>query len=120
MSAKDRAVPAEKPVESVIPTLRDLNEKFYWMCFKAGVGSTAHSFIEFNGVMSKYIDLLVHAEKAGIDLQTLNEHNGVAMKVEEHDMRYLAEKLRCIFGPVLASNPKARKVFLEALVGEDR
>jgi len=70
----------------VIKTLRALNEKFYWLCFTSGVGSTAHAFIEFNGLMGKYVDLLAKAVGQGIDPQMVNEHSGVVLPCAEHDM----------------------------------
>ena len=101
----------------VVQTLRALNNQFYWLCFNAKVGSTAHSFIEFNGLMSKYIELLAKAVEQGIDPMQLNEHNGVPLPIEDHDMQYLGEKLRCIFGPVIDNNPAARAALLKALFG---
>ena len=114
----DRAVRAVR-AKDTIAELRALNEKFYWLCFNAGVGSKAHAFIEFNGLMSTYINVLARAATKGIDLHLINEHSGVALPVEMHDVKYMAEKLRCIFGPVLDSNPAAREVFVKALLGED-
>lgn len=108
-----------KVVHPTIAMLRDLNTKFYGLCFHAGVGSRAHAFIEFNGLMSKYIDLLAKAMDQGLDPMTLNDHNGVALPVESHDMEYLGEKLRCIFGPVIDGNPEARAALHKALF-EDR
>jgi hypothetical protein len=105
--------------QQVIATLRQLNQQFYWMCFNGKIGATAHSFIEFNGLMGKYIDLLARAAEEGIDLMSLNEHSGVALPIEGHDMAYLGEKLRCIFGPVLDSNPEARAILKAKLFGEE-
>jgi len=112
----DDEVVRHKP--EIIRTLRALNEKFYWMCFVAKVGSEAHAFIEFNGLMSKYVDLLARAAEQGIDPHLINEHSGVALPCEGHDMAYLGEKLRCIFGPVIDSNPEARAALKKALFGE--
>lgn len=102
---------------ATISTLRALNQQFYWLCFNAKIGNTVHSFIEFNGLMSKYIDLLAIAKEQGLDLMDINEHNGVALPIEEHDMRYLGEKLRCIFGPLIDHNPTARAALKKALFG---
>jgi hypothetical protein len=106
------------PDHSTIAKLRHLNEQFYWLCFHAKVGSEAHAFLEFNGLMSKYIDLLDGASKQGIDPREINEHCGVALPAETHDMQYLGEKLRCIFGPVIDSNPDAKAALKHALFGE--
>jgi len=116
MQNADDEVVRHKP--EIIQTLRSLNEQFYWMCFVAKVGSEAHAFIEFNGLMGKYVDLLDAAAKQGIDPKLINEHSGVALPCEGHDMAYLGEKLRCIFGPVIDSNPEARAALKKALFGE--
>lgn len=107
----------EMPEETLktILNLRALNEKFYWLCFYTGVGSGAHAFIELNGVMKVYIDLLERAARAGIDPQMVNEHNGAALPAKDHEIRYLAEKLRCMFGPVIDTNPEARAILLKEL-----
>lgn len=98
-----------------IGLLNKLNEQFYWMCFQAGIGDRAHSFIEFNGLQSKYIQMLAMAVEAGHDPRHLNEHSQVAIPVAAHDMEYLAEKLRCILGPILDSNPEAKAAFIKGL-----
>ncbi len=102
---------------SIIDKLRALNERFYWDCFKQGVGSEAHSFIEFNGLMNAYIQYMEKAVAAGIELQTLNAHGGVAVQVEGHTIQYLAEKLDCILGPIISSSPMSRAILLKELFG---
>lgn len=98
-----------------VKILRQLNAEFYSMCFNAGVGSRAHAFIEFNGLMSKYIDLVSMAVEGGMDPQLLNEHNNTPLPVEDHDMEYFGEKLRCMFGPTLDANPAAKAALRKAL-----
>jgi hypothetical protein len=75
-----------------------------------------HPFIEFCGLMQKYVDVCERAAKQGIQFPFANEHSGMVLRVEEHDLRYLAEKLRCIFGPIIDANPKAKKMFQELLI----
>lgn len=99
--------------------LRKLREDFYWQCFRAGVGSRAHAFIEFAGVMAKYLDLLERAHREhGIDPMVASTHTGEVLPVESHDMRYLGEKLRCIFAPFIDANPGAREVLRRELFGD--
>lgn len=107
----------EMPEETfkVLLNLRGLNERFYWLCFNAGIGGTAHAFIEFNGMMKVYIDLIERAARAGLDPQTINEHSKVVLPAKGHEMKYLAEKLRCMFGPVIDTNPEARAILLKEL-----
>jgi hypothetical protein len=102
-------------MNETIRNLRSLNTHFYGLCFSTGVGTHAHGFIEFNGLMSKYIDLLEEACRNGFDPHEMTEHSGRPLPAEPHDMEYLAEKLRCMFGPVLDSNPKARAAFIKAM-----
>lgn len=99
--------------EKKLASLRNLTEKFYWMCFHANVGSFAHPFLEFNGLMSVYVDVLANA---GVDPQQANVHGGVPLPVEDHQIEYLAEKLECIFAPILAANPNARGILERALL----
>jgi len=102
------------PSETV-KTLRSLQDHFYWLSMSRGLSSSVHSFLEFNGLIGKYIDLIERAVAAGIDPRTINEHSKVALPVEEHDMKYLGEKLRCIFGPIIDSNPAAKTVLYNTL-----
>jgi hypothetical protein len=98
-----------------VNAVKEATQTFYWICFSSDIGGSAHSFLEFNGLMRVYSQLLENAVRAGIDPQQLNEHCGVPLPVEGHEIKYLAEKLRCIFGPVLASNPTARAILLKEL-----
>lgn len=101
----------------IIKTLLNLNETFYWMCFHANVGAQAHPFLEFNGLMHKYIECLA---KSGVDPQQANVHGGEAFPVEDHDLEYLGEKLACIFAPMIAANPRAQEILSKHLFGEHR
>jgi len=74
-----------------------------------------HAFIEFNGLMQKYVDLCQRAADEGVDFSMFNTHTGTTFKVEDHDVIYLAEKFDCIFGPLFRSNPKLWKIFKEQL-----
>lgn len=99
----------------IIKKLLALNEQFYWMCFHANVGSEAHPFLEFNGLMHKYIECLA---KSGVDPQQANVHGGEAFPVKDHDLEYLGEKLACIFTPMIAANPRAREILSRHLFPE--
>jgi hypothetical protein len=108
----------EEERAKLLDTMRQVVEKTYWMFFNAGIGTHCHAFIEFNGVISKYVDLCQAAHTAGIDFTQSNEHTNTQLPAEEHDMHYLGEKLGCIFGPTLRSNPKLKWAFLRALEGD--
>jgi hypothetical protein len=105
--------------EKTLQTLKMVCNRFYELCFHSNLGSTAHSFLEFNGLMAKYVELLERAAESGIDPHMVNEHSGVVLPVETHDMRYLAEKLRCIFGPIIDSNPEAKQILMKVLFHPD-
>jgi len=108
-------MPTIEDHRETVKMLRDLNNQFYAMCFQANVGGRAHSFMEFNGLMSKFIDLMGRAVEEGMDPHQLNEHNRTPLPVETHDMEYLAEKIRCMFGPTLDANPEAKAAFVKAM-----
>lgn len=98
--------------KETIQILRKLNNDFYWMCFHAKVGQLAHPFLEFNGLMAKYIDIL---EKSGNDPHMTSVHGDLSLPVEEHDVKYLAEKFGCIFAPMFREKPGLLWAFMEEL-----
>jgi hypothetical protein len=101
---------AEERAEQ-IRKMKEAAEKIYWMCANTGV----HAFIEFNGLIAKFIDVCQRAHEAGFDYNTCNTHTGQPLPmVQPHDVHYMAEKLGCIFGPTL-DDPHIRKAFLKAL-----
>ena len=95
----------------LVEKMRVASESMYWISITPGV----HAFIEFGGMVSKYIDLCARAAEQGVDFTQANVHSGTTLPMEEHDAEYLAEKFECIFGPTLRANPAARKVFLRVL-----
>ena len=74
-----------------------------------------HAFIEFNGLMQKYVDLCQRAADEGVDFSMYNTHNEKSFTVHGHDIEYLAEKFDCIFGPLFRKNPELWKLFKETL-----
>jgi hypothetical protein len=94
-------------------------ENVYWLFFRAGMGSEVHAFIEFCGVLNKYVQICRRCALDGIDFTQFNTHTGQALPVEVHDMEYLGEKLRCIFGPIIDANPEARAALKKALFGSE-
>lgn len=96
--------------------VRKLAESFYWTCFRAGVGTRCHPFIEFNGLMGKYVQLVEEAAAYGLQFPYASDHSGIELPMKEHDAKYLAEKMRCIFGPYFKANPEMAEVFCRILV----
>jgi hypothetical protein len=93
--------------EEVLRRLAQLTEEFYWKCFRAEIGMWAHAFLEFNGLMSVYIECL---READVDPREVNVHSAAKFHVPDHRLEYLAEKLECIFSPILSANPNAREI----------
>jgi len=121
---KERGMELSTPYEGfpvhqkyeIINTAKDLIDKFYWQCFYSQIGSEFHSFIEFCGVMSIYVDII---KDSGKNPHTVNVHSVSGFEIEEHRVMYLAEKLGCILSPLLQSmSDKKKKEFLEKLCGE--
>lgn len=93
-------------------------DRVYWLFFKSGMGGKVHAYIEFCGVLNKYVEICGRAAVRGIDFTASSAHSGKTLPVEVHDMTYLGEKLDCIFGPMLAANPEAREALKRALFHE--
>jgi hypothetical protein len=91
----------------------------YGVFFHAGMGSEAHAFIEFNGLIAEYVQICRLCAERGIDFRHLNTHTGGALPVEVHHMEYIGEKLACIFGPAIKANPAARDALKRALFGDE-
>lgn len=100
---------------ALVRDMRSVVATTYGAFFGANMGGRAHAFIEFNGLISKYVDICERCVEHGIDFRSANVHGGKPLPVEVHDMAYLGEKLACIFGPAIASNPEAARVLHKAL-----
>ena len=100
--------------------MRRVANDVYTLFFKSNMGGQVHAFIEFCGVLNKYVDICRRAAESGIDFTQANTHSNIQLPVEVHDMEYLGEKLRCIFGPAIDHNPEAREALKRALFGEER
>lgn len=101
----------------IIDRMKGAADQTYWIFFRAGIGERAHAFIEFNGLLQKYVSMCEEAAHAGIDFTHANVHSGESFPVQPHDLKYLAEKLRCIFGPFIDANPEAKRAFFDTLHG---
>ena len=101
----------------IVARMRRVASDTYAVFFSAGMGSSAHAFLEFNGLISKYVDICSSCTKAGIDFTALNTHSGQALPIAEPDISYLVEKLDCIFGPAIRANPQTKAAFAKLLEG---
>lgn len=95
----------------MLPKMHAASDAFYRAATQIG----CHPFIEFTGVMNEYIKLCEQAHAAGIDFTNANVHSGQALPMGPHNAAYLAEKLGCILGPTLHTDPEVRKAFLTGL-----
>ena len=105
-------------MRGIIRAMREINSKFYDMCFYGGIGGTCHAFIEFTGLQAKFIDMCQEALNKGIEFPFANTHTQTDLGIQLHDVAYLAEKFDCIFGPSLASDKKLRDAFVSQALPE--
>lgn len=85
-------------LQTKILQMRQVSNKFYWAAF--GIGN--HAFIEFCGLMNDYINTCQDALNEGIDFTNCNVHTGSHLPLQNHQRKYLSEKLTCIYGVGLA------------------
>lgn len=88
-------------LEDIIRQMKAASNIFYSTAVKIGV----HQFIEFNGLLTEYINVCRRMLSSGIDFQT-NQQRPLP-----ENMHYVAEKLECIWGAALA-NPELMTSFL--------
>jgi hypothetical protein len=110
-------VATKEELLALVARMRKVAEQTYALFFVSGMGAEVHAFIEFNGVISKYVDICQRCALQGIDFRFLNTHGSQALPVHAHDMAYLGEKLDCIFGPAIRGNTEARDTLRSALFG---
>ncbi len=99
---------------ATIAAMRRLSKSLYWMCFCAGAGSRTYGFIEFRGLMDKYIDVMARVEDAH-DPHQVDQPAGAASAVTPEDIAYVTAKLRTLFGPMIHSTPAARQAFISGM-----
>jgi hypothetical protein len=76
--------------QSDLIAMRAASHAFYCAATKIGV----HPFIEFTGLMNEWIKA---AERQPERLHG-SIHNGEHVRLEDYELRYIREKLKCIFG----------------------
>jgi hypothetical protein len=106
----------KQELERALHSMRSLIQANYWASFNREMGTWCHAFIEFNGVMSKYVDMCTEMLEQGIDFGHLNVHGPLPLdiKIHDHHWLYLIEKLDCIYGPLLRSaSPRVKDKFVE-------
>lgn len=102
-------------LREMIPKMAAVSSDFYGKAVMIGV----HPFIEFCGLMNKYIDLCREAVAQGYDFASTSVHGSTeALKMETHHASYLAEKFACIFSPYFARAPKLWRTFVQHVEAE--
>lgn len=90
--------PASLPVAGrkiALAKMQTASDAFYSAAVRIGV----HSYIEFTGVMNEYIKACRCAHENGIDFTQCNAHiDGAELPMEDYMIKYINEKLTCIFG----------------------
>ena len=116
LASKLAATPVNhEELTELLKEMQKVAEQTYWLFFRSGMGAQCHAFIEFNGLISSYVQMCERAAAKGIDFRMVNTHNGGALPMEVHQAAYIAEKLECIFGPSLRANPEAAEAFKRGL-----
>jgi hypothetical protein len=105
----------KEEMQRMIDQMEATSSAFYRDAVRIG----NHPFIEFAGLMNKYIDLCRQSMDAGIQFPFANKHSALPLMAVDHDIMYLAEKFDCIFGPTLEV-PYLRGVFKQAMGWEQR
>ena len=95
----------------MLEKMRHASSVFYVLARQTG----CHAFIEFTGLMNEYIAICEAAEAAGIDWTMANTHTDAVLPMAPYHVRYLAEKLDCIYGPALR-DPQLRREFVDAIL----
>lgn len=118
MAGTEDVLMTKEALVALAGRMQKVSDKVYWLFFREEMGARVHAFIEFNGLLAKYVDICTRAAERGIDFTQANVHVGIQLPVEDHDVEYLAEKLECILTPFL-EQPRAREILRARLFGED-
>lgn len=79
-----------KELEASLIKMRIASSQFYALAVRCDL----HQFVEFNGLLAKYIDLCEKTLAANKDFV---QEPFRAFEYAEHDINYINEKLGCIF-----------------------
>lgn len=99
----------------MIAKMNDVTKSFYAAATQTG----CHGFIEFCGLMGEYVKMCEFSLENGIDFATANTHNERPLAAAPHQIAYIVEKLDCIFGPAIRSNPETKAAFASLVNDED-
>ncbi|WP_293126879.1 hypothetical protein [Microcoleus sp. bin38.metabat.b11b12b14.051] len=93
--------------QETLERMRAASDNFY----NEAVRTNCHTFIEFTGLLNEYIKICEENLAVGIDFTQSNAHiKGPQLKIQEHEVDYLNEKLCCIFqGLIILGQQEADK-----------
>lgn len=98
----------EEEREIAIAEMDKAISNFYYHAVRIG----NHPFIEFAGVMTAYTKSCRRAHETGVDFSECNKHSGHELPMESFEIKYLNEKLDCIFvGRINAYDPDQQKAY---------
>ncbi len=97
----------------MIRKMQRIVDVFYPLASAAG----CHAFIEFTGLMTEFVKVCADAHARGQQFPFANTHSGEAMPFKPYHLKYLGEKLNCIYGPALLTDATNRQAFIDELFG---
>jgi hypothetical protein len=89
----------------LINSLTDAADAFY----KSALSTDLHTWLELTGLMREMIKIYGAMLGEGVDPMCNSP------RPKKHNMNYIAEKLDCIFGEAMRSNPELVQAFASAL-----
>jgi len=101
--------------EEILDVMAAWVEGSYWSAFSLGLGTYAHACIEFNGLMSVYVNACRRAHAEGKEWKHANKHSKKGLPLRDVDVIYLAEKFDCIFGETFKANPELWELFKQEM-----
>lgn len=110
-NASSEAVYSKDELQLMVTQMRQVVSAYY----NGAVYTNCHPFIEFCGMMSKYVDICQRMANEGEDFTVTSVHSINPLRVEDHDIEYLAEKFACIFGNTLRANSAHKQKFFDLI-----
>lgn len=93
--------------DEALVKMRAASDAFY----SAAVRTGCHAFIEFAGLINEYIDICSAMTASGnTDWMHASARSGTVLPMKSYQIRYLAEKLDCIYGPTLRASKDLQRV----------
>lgn len=104
-------IESQEQRDDILKRMKVASSNFYLAAVSAG----CHAFIEFTGLMNEFIKVCKEADDAGIDWLHANVHGDIHLPFQSHHIKYLSEKIECIYGRRLADGDDEKKGFQAAM-----